>query len=90
MIQRNDGIVVLRVITREQQQLHYLALVIDNNGTATNTDTVLLADRVIVDNLSAKDGMITVNMRRFLPGILPVVRRELSPNNLRLILVLIN
>lgn len=65
--QRTDGIVVLRVITREQQQLHYLALVIDNNGTATNTDTVLLADRVIVDNLSAKDGMITVNMRRFLP-----------------------
>jgi hypothetical protein len=55
------------VITREQQQLHYLALVIDNNGTATNTDTVLLADRVVVDNLSAKDGMITVNMRRFLP-----------------------
>jgi hypothetical protein len=65
--QRTDGIVVLRVITRNQQQLHYLALVIDNNGTATNTDTVLLADRVIVDNLSAKDGMITVNMRRFLP-----------------------
>ncbi|TRV10130.1 MAG: hypothetical protein EWV41_07720 [Microcystis wesenbergii Mw_MB_S_20031200_S109] len=65
--QRTDGIVVLRVITRDQQQLHYLALVIDNNGTATNTDTVLLADRVIVDNLSAKDGMITVNMRRFLP-----------------------
>ncbi|MFM7714796.1 MAG: hypothetical protein ACKO7A_19445, partial [Microcystis sp.] len=32
--QRTDGIVVLRVITREQQQLHYLALVIDNNGTA--------------------------------------------------------
>lgn len=65
--QRTDGIAVLRVITREQQQLHYLALVIDNNGTATNTDTVLLADRVIVDNLSAKDGLITVNMRRFLP-----------------------
>jgi hypothetical protein len=65
--QRTDGIAVLRVITRNQQQLHYLALVIDNNGTATNTDTVLLADRVIVDNLSAKDGMITVNMRRFLP-----------------------
>lgn len=65
--QRTDGIAVLRVITREQQQLHYLALVIDNNGTATNTDTVLLAERVIVDNLSAKDGMITVNMRRFLP-----------------------
>lgn len=65
--QRTDGIVVLRVITRNQQQLHYLALVIDNNGTATNTDTVLLADRVIVDNLSAKDGTITVNMRRFLP-----------------------
>jgi hypothetical protein len=65
--QRTDGIAVLRVITRDQQQLHYLALVIDNNGTATNTDTVLLADRVIVDNLSAKDGIVTVNMRRFLP-----------------------
>jgi hypothetical protein len=65
--QRTDGIAVLRVITRDQQQLHYLALVIDNNGTATNTDTVLLADRVVVDNLSAKDGLVTVNMRRFLP-----------------------
>jgi hypothetical protein len=65
--QITDGIAVLRVITRDQQQLHYLALVIDSNGTATNTDTVLLADRVIVDNLSAKDGLITVNMRRFLP-----------------------
>jgi hypothetical protein len=65
--QRTDGIAVLRVITREQQQLHYLALVIDNNGTATNTDTVLLGDRIIVDNLSHKDGIITVNMRRFLP-----------------------
>jgi hypothetical protein len=65
--QRTDGIAVLRVITRDQQQLHYLALVIDNNGTATNTDTVLLADRVIVDNLGTKDGIVTVNMRRFLP-----------------------
>lgn len=65
--QRTDGIAVLRVITRDQQQLNYLALVIDNNGTATNTDTVLLGDRVIVDNLSNKDGIVTVNMRRFLP-----------------------
>jgi hypothetical protein len=70
IFQSNEGQILGVQVSREALMGDYnndLALVIDNNGTATNTDTVLLADRVVVDNLSAKDGMITVNMRRFLP-----------------------
>jgi hypothetical protein len=41
---------------------YYLAAVVDQNGTPVNVDTVLLGDRVNIQSVAIKSGLITVNM----------------------------
>ncbi len=57
-----DGAAILTVDMGGSGTFYYLAAVVDQNGVPVNVDTVLLGDRVQIQSVAIKDGVITVDM----------------------------